>query len=219
MGAAPRFADLPAEIAIFPLAGALLLPHGRLPLNIFEPRYLAMVEDALGAGRLFGMIQPDPALPEGPAGPGLYHIGCLGRIASFSETDDGRYLISLAGMVRFRVAQEQAPRRGYRVVRAAYDGFADDLAPPDAGGVSRAALLGALAGYFTARGLEANQDTLRQMPDAMLPLTLAMACPFDPAEKQALLEAPTPAARAATLLALLQMGSHERDDDAHRNVS
>lgn len=218
-GFAPRIGDLPAEIAVFPLAGALLLPHGRLPLNIFEPRYLAMVEDALAAGRLFGMVQPDPALPEASSGPGLYRVGCLGRIVSFNETDDGRYLIGLAGLLRFRVIAEQAPRRGYRVVRVAYDGFAGDLSPLSDQGVPRAALLAALAGYFAARGLEADQEALRQIPDAMLAVTLAMACPFDPAEKQALLEASDPATRAATLLALLQMGSHERDDEVRRSVS
>src|SRR5208337_111322 len=95
---------LPEVFPIFPLTGALLLPQGRLPLNIFEPRYLAMTEDALAAGRMFGMIQPDRGLPETPTGPGLFRVGCLGRLSSFSETDDGRYLITLAGLIRFRIA-------------------------------------------------------------------------------------------------------------------
>ena len=102
---------------MFPLAGALLLPRGRLPLNIFERRYLAMVEDSLGAGRMFGMIQPDPQQPESDAGPGLYRVGCLGRLSSFSETDDGRYLITLTGLIRFADAAELAMGRGYRRVR------------------------------------------------------------------------------------------------------
>ena len=106
--------DLPAEFAIFPLPEAVLLPRGRLPLNIFEPRYLAMTEDALGAGRMFGMIQPDASLPAGPHGPGLYRVGCLGRISSFSETDDGRFLITLTGLIRFTIVNEVETRRGYR---------------------------------------------------------------------------------------------------------
>ena len=110
----PRLEDLPTEFPVFPLPGALLLPRGKLPLNIFEPRYLAMVEDALAAGRMFGMIQPDPHLPESDTGPGLFRVGCLGRLSSFSETDDGRYLITLTGLLRFTIAEELAMRRGYR---------------------------------------------------------------------------------------------------------
>ena len=124
----PRREDLPEVFPIFPLAGALLLPRGRLPLNIFEPRYLALTEDSLAAGRMFGMIQPDLARPEGPSGPATFRVGCLGRLSSFSETDDGRYLISLAGLIRFRVAEEKEMRRGYRRIRADYAGFEDDLA-------------------------------------------------------------------------------------------
>src|SRR5580692_10240809 len=109
-----RREDLPPEFPLFPLAGALLLPRGRLPLNICEPRYLAMIEDALGAGRMLGMIQPDPQRAGSESEPGLYRVGCLGRLSSFSETDDGRYLITLTGLSRFTVAAEQAMRRGYR---------------------------------------------------------------------------------------------------------
>src|SRR5580704_7610121 len=118
-----RLQDLPTEFPVFPLAGALLLPRGRLPLNIFERRYLAMVEDSLGAGRMFGMIQPDPLRPEGETGPGLYRVGCLGRLSSFSETDDGRYLITLTGMIRFVVAAEVAMGRGYRRVRGDFSPY------------------------------------------------------------------------------------------------
>src|SRR5689334_5183834 len=102
----PRLEDMPAEFAVFPLTGALLLPRGKLPLNIFEPRYLAMVEDSLATGRMFGMIQPDPNLPPGETGPGLYRVGCLGRLSSFSETDDGRFLITLTGLIRFTIGSE-----------------------------------------------------------------------------------------------------------------
>ena len=205
---------LPTIFPVFPLAGALLLPRGKLPLNIFEPRYLAMVEDALGMERLFGMIQPDPQKPDMPAGSALYRIGCLGRIASFSETDDGRYMITLVGVARFAVAEEIAPQRGYRRVCGDFTAFATDLAPApetppfDQPGFDREALLTALRGYFQHRGFDANWDAIGKMPDDALVVTLAMVCPFDPAEKQALLEAPDAAERARTLRTLLEIDTH-----------
>ncbi len=211
----PSFADLPAEIPVFPLSGALLLTQGRLPLNIFEPRYLAMTSDALAAGRMFGMIQPDPGAERGATGPGLYRIGCLGRLTSFAETEDGRFLITLSGLIRFRVAEELALQRGYRRVRADYGPFRNDLGGGEApAALDRAALLAALRPFFLARGIDANWDAVDQASDAMLVLTLAMVCPFEPREKQALLEAEGAEARAAMLVALLQMGAHgEASDD------
>ncbi len=215
-----READLPAEFAVFPLAGALLLPRGKLPLNVFERRYLAMTEDALGAGRLMGMIQPDPNAQAGETGPGLYRVGCLGRLSSFSETDDGRFLITLTGLIRFAVAAELPMVRGYRRVLASYSRFLGDLEDaPQATGVEREALLAALRGYFTRRSFDANWEAIRRMADDALVVTLAMVCPFEPAEKQALLEAPTEADRAATLLALLQMGAAESDQPPGRAAS
>src|SRR6185312_15533802 len=160
----PRLQDLPVEFPVFPLTGALLLPRGRLPLNIFAPRYLAMVEDSLGAGRMFAMIQPDPHAPEGDTGPGLYRIGCLGRMSSFSETDDGRYLITLNGLVRFNIAAELTMGRGYRRVRGDFTGYAADIDPTlQPIGVEREALLTALRGYFAQRNFEANWDAVRRM--------------------------------------------------------
>ncbi len=208
--AAPRaeLAALPAEIAVFPLSGALLLPEGRLPLNIFEPRYLAMTEDSLAAGRMFGMVQPDPAAPRGATGPGLYRIGCLGRLTSFAETEDGRLLVTLTGMIRFRVVEELEMRRGYRRARPDYGAFQADLRPASPPALDRAALLAALRPFFKARGIEANWEAVEQTTDAALVTTLAMVCPFEVPEKQALLEAATPADRAAMLIALLQMGAH-----------
>ena len=201
----PRLADLPAEIAVFPLTGALLLPRGRLPLNIFEPRYLAMTMDALGQGRLFGMVQPDA---RGKAGPGLYRIGCLGRISSFSETDDGRLLITLIGVTRFRILEElPLAQGGYRRVRADYSDFVTDLLEADPPPLDRPALLGALKPYFQVRGIEANWDAVEQTPDALLVTMLAMVCPFDPPEKQALLEAAEGQERAEMLVTLLRMGA------------
>ena len=205
----PAFEDLPPEIAVFPLAGALLLPRGRLPLNIFEKRYLAMTLDSLAAGRMFGMIQPRPGAPAGETGPGLFRAGCLGRLSSFAETEDGRILITLTGVCRFHVAEELPVRRGYRRVRADYAPFrADlDLSPERPSGLDRAALVEALRPFFRLRGIEANWDAMEQTSDSMLVLTLAMVCPFDPLEKQALLEAETPEDRASMLVALLQMGA------------
>jgi hypothetical protein len=204
----PRLADLPSEIAVFPLTGALLLPRGRLPLNIFEPRYLAMTMDALGRGRLFGMVQPDARGKPAVEGPGLYRIGCLGRISSFSETDDGRLLITLIGVARFRIVEELAMAPGgYRRVRADYADFVTDLLEAEPPALDRPALLGALKPYFLARGIEANWEAVEQTPDALLVTMLAMVCPFDPPEKQALLEAAEGPARADMLVTLLRMGA------------
>jgi Lon protease-like protein len=205
----PELADLPEEIAVFPLPGALLLPRARLPLNIFEPRYLALVEDALANRRLFGMIQPQPGGPRGDTGPGLYQVGCLGRLSSFAETEDGRFLITLTGLVRFRVAAEIGMVKGYRRVRADYTPYRDDLdlAQPTPK-VDRATLTEALKPFFRARGIEVNWESVERTSDEMLVLTLCMVCPFEVAEKQALLEAATAEDRAGMLIALLQMGAH-----------
>ncbi len=208
-----RIDELPTEFPVFPLTGALLLPRGKLPLNIFEPRYLAMTEDALGAGRVFGMIQPDPQKTAGPSGPGLYRIGCLGRISSFSETDDGRYLITLSGLTRFAVAVELEMRRGYRRVRADITRFAADLEPaPEAVAFDRDGLLAALRAYFQRRGFDANWDAIAKMPDDTLVVTLAMVCPFNAAEKQALLEASDEDERARTLRTLLEIDTHQPNE-------
>ncbi len=212
MGLQPRMDELPTEFPVFPLGGALLLPQGKLPLNIFEPRYLAMVEDALASGRVIGMVQPDESRPETPSGPALYKIGCLGRLSSFSEAEDGRYLIALTGMIRFAISVELEMQRGYRRVRADLSRFRSDLdGQPSAQEIDRESLTQALRTYFVARGFDANWDAINEMPDDALVDTLAMVCPFDPAEKQALLEAPKSADRASTLLTLLQMGAHSSD--------
>lgn len=205
----PRLSDLPREIAVFPLPGALLLPQGRLPLNIFEPRYLAMTLDSLAQGRMFGMVQPDARAAASASGPALYRVGCLGRLSSFSETDDGRLLITLTGLVRFRIMEELplAPG-GYRRVRADYTEFAADLdLPGESAPLDRAELLSALRPYFRARGIEANWDAVEETADSMLVTTLSMVCPFDVAEKQALLEAPDGVERARMLVALMRMGA------------
>jgi len=216
----PRVEDLPGEFPVFPLSGALLLPRGKLPLRIFEPRYMAMTEDSLGLGRVFGMIQPDPNAAEGETGPGLYRIGCLGRLSSFNETDEGQYLITLTGLTRFAVAAEIEMRRGYRRVRGDFSAFPTDLdlaSRPIS--VEREALVTALRSYFTHRNINANWDAIKLLPDDLLVVTLAMVCPFEPAEKQALLEAPDDTDRASALLTLLQMGALAPDTQGGHSVS
>jgi Lon protease-like protein len=211
----PRPDDLPAEFPVFPLPGALLLPRGKLPLNIFEPRYLAMTDAALAAGRMFAMIQPDASRPPLQGGPALFKVGCLGRLTSFSETEDGRYLITLSGLIRFTILSELPIRHGYRRVRGDFSGYRHDLDPPADPpriGVAREAVLAALRSYFAHRGFDANWDAIGRMPDDTLVTTLCMVCPFEPAEKQALLEAATDADRGAVLLTLLEMGAA---DDAN----
>ena len=216
----PRIEDLPVEFPVFPLPGALLLPRGKLPLRIFEPRYVAMTEDSLGKGRMFGMIQPDPTVPEVATGPGLFRVGCLGRLSSFNESDEGHYLITLTGVIRFAVATELEERRGYRRVRGDFTPYRADLdLQSQPIGTPREILLTALRGYFTHRGIDANWHAIKRLPDDMLTVTLAMVCPFEPAEKQALLEAPTDTERAAALLVLLQMGALSQDAPGGRSVS
>jgi Lon protease-like protein len=216
----PRAEDLPSEFPVFPLTGALMLPRGKLPLNIFEPRYKAMVEDALGLGRMFGMIQPDTTQPEGPSGPTLFRIGCLGRMSAFSETDDGRYQVTLTGVIRFEVAAEVVGRRGFRRVQGAMAAFVGDLdLAPKPITVERDILLTALRGFFSHRGVEANWDAIKRLTDDNLVITLAMVCPFEPAEKQALLEAGTMGEQAEMLLTLLRMGAVGPDSSGGRAVS
>ncbi|WP_376096780.1 LON peptidase substrate-binding domain-containing protein [Roseomonas sp. CCTCC AB2023176] len=203
----PALHALPREIGIFPLPGALLLPGGRLPLNVFEPRYLALVEDALSNGRHFGMIQPDAAAGATAKGPALYRVGCLGRLSSFAETEDGRFLITLTGVARFTVAQELDLTRGHRNVAADYAEFAADLADPEDSGVNRDNLLAALRAYFRAKEIDANWEAVERMDTAALVTNLSMVCPFEALEKQALLEAPDTEARAEMLEALLRIDS------------
>ncbi|MFZ5791345.1 MAG: LON peptidase substrate-binding domain-containing protein [Pseudomonadota bacterium] len=200
----PAFEELPATIPVFPLAGVLLLPHGRLPLNIFEPRYLAMTCDALKAERLIGMIQPAEAERPGHV-PALRAVGCVGRITAFSETDDGRYLITLAGLARFRVAEELPTVSGYRRVRPDFAPFAADMAETPPLELDRARLLRALKGYLHQKGIKADWQQIERSADGALVTSLAMVCPFEPQEKQALLEAATPTERGRVLTALIEM--------------
>lgn len=202
----PNFQELPETLPVFPLSGVLLLPRGLLPLNIFEPRYLAMVDDTLGGHRLIGMIQPQAAEEErGDGPPPLYEVGCAGRITSFEETDDGRYLITLTGVCRFRAGPELPLQRGYRRVKAHWSGYEVDYLGSEATFLDRDRLRTALVAYFQRNEINANWKAIEETPDERLLTSLAMICPFAPPEKQALLEAPTVAERGETLISLLEM--------------
>ena len=195
---------LPVAVPVFPLAGAILLPRGTLPLNIFEPRYLAMVRDAMAAtgaaNRVIGIIQPR-SMGEPPP---LFDVGCIGRIGDYRETDDGRILIALTGITRFRVAAELDRTTLYRQVMADYHDFSEDREEPDPlTAAARASLEDVLRVYLDAQGLSADWDAVRAADDDSLVTTLSGVCPFDPAEKQALLEAEDLPERAATLTALM----------------
>ena len=203
---APGFAELPESLPIFPLTGVLLLPRGRLPLNIFEPRYLAMTEDALRAERLIGMVQPQDGA--GDAGePPVYRTGCAGRMTSFSETEDGRYLITLTGLARFDIARELPRDRLYRRVVPDWRPYRDDL-EPEAAPIDRARLLKALKPFLERHGVVADWPAVEATPDDRLVTTVAMVAPFRPSEKQALLEARGLAERARLLTALVEMSAH-----------
>jgi Lon protease-like protein len=196
--------ELPDTIAIFPLAGALLLPRSRLPLNIFEPRYLQMIEDTIKTdGRLIGMVQPN-AIP-GRTGHGLHTIGCAGRITQFSETEDGRYMITLGGVSRFRVIREVEGFSPYRKCDVSWDGFDRDLGDAEQDETfNRASFLDLLGRYFDALGLSADWDTLEDAEDELLINSLSMMLDFDGEDRQALLEAPSLQTRRETLVTLIE---------------
>jgi len=204
--------DCPDTLRVFPLSGALLLPRGQMPLNIFEPRYLAMVDDALRTDRLVGMIQPDPEEGGSPPVPRLYRVGCAGRITQFAETGDGRYLITLTGVGRFRVEEELAVTTPFRCCRVAFDVFAADFqarAGEDA--VDRPAVLKSLRDFVEANDLKVDWRGIEQAPNEALVNALCMMSPFGPREKQALLEAPDLKSRAEALIALTEI-ELARDD-------
>ena len=195
---------LPAILPIFPLTGVLLLPRGRLPLNIFEPRYLAMTRDALAGERLIGMVQPsDPAASA--SNPPVYPTGCAGRITSFSETDDGRFLITLTGTSRFRIREELPLLEGYRRVVPDWHEFARDLGNEEEPSFDRERLLRGLKGYFQQHQISADWDAITSVSGERLVSSIAMICPFDPSEKQALLEATDLVERARLLTTIVEM--------------
>jgi len=209
-----KVSDLPALIPVFPLDGALLLPGCQLPLRIFEPRYLNMVDDAMSGHRLIGMIQ---TLPGGDrARPNLVGVGCVGRITAYAETGDGSYMITLTGVCRFGVDDEPGLPTPYRQVRPDFARFSADLEEDDSPlAFDRTAFLAVLRRYLDHKGLDVEWDAARQAPAIALINSLAMGLPLDPQEKQALLEADTMAERARVLSALLEIDAagDATDDD------
>ncbi|MBC6983816.1 LON peptidase substrate-binding domain-containing protein [Caulobacter sp. 17J80-11] len=207
-----KVTDLPQVIPVFPLDGALLLPRGQLPLNIFEPRYLNMVDDAMAGERVIGMIQ---TVGGQRARPDLANIGCIGRVTAYSETSDGRYLVTLTGVARFRVIAELPVQTPYRQVQVDYEPFHEDLKPsPEDFAFDREHFLEALKAYLARRALDVDWATAEAAPEEALVNSLSMALPFDPAEKQALLEADSLVDRRKALTALLQIDAADPSDGA-----
>lgn len=210
MSGDPDADRLPAEIPIFPLTGALLMPQGRLPLYIFEPRYLAMIEDAIKGDRLIGMVQPIEAdAEERQHEPPVHATGCAGRITQFKETPEDRFEIVLEGFSRFDIESELTGRNGYRVVAANWDRFVEDRGGDESlDGVLRSRLLQSLDRFLAARGVVPDEGAIDELNGAELVAAIAMACPFHAIEKQAVLESEAVSARAELLTALLDMAAH-----------
>lgn len=205
--------DLPDVIPLFPLPGALLLPRSRLPLHLFEPRYLAMLEDALKTPqRLIGMIQPNKV--PGREGPGLFSIGCAGRITQFSETEDGRYMVTLGGVSRFRLSEEIEGFTPYRRARVSWTGFERDMGAEEKDpAFDRPGFLKGLSQFFDSQDLHTDWDSLKEADDELLINSLSMLLGFEPEDKQALLEAPSLSTRRETLVTLIQFALRGGDED------
>jgi len=205
-----RPADLPPVIPVFPLRGAILLPRATLPLNIFEPRYLAMVEAAMSGSRVIGLLQPDGGSQEeeSPSGKNcqLRPVGCVGRITTYQELEDGRYIITLTGVARFKVVNEVSSEAPFRVMKVSYDDFANDFqAGFGENEVDRDRLLHVLRNYLDANNLKADWNAILRASSEVLINALSVMSPYGPEEKQALLEAPDLKSRADVLIALAEM--------------
>lgn len=208
-------ADLPPAVPVFPLSGALLLPRTQLPLNIFEPRYIDMIDAALSGNRLIGMVQPASGGPVAdPDKPSLADVGCVGRLTGFQETGDGRYMITLQGVTRFKVATELEALTRYRQVEADFAPFAGDLkCGQGEDDVDRNGLLKTLRAYLDANSLEADWQSVSEAETEVLVNALCMMCPYGPQEKQALLEARDLKTRAETLIAITEMDLARSEND------
>lgn len=204
--------DCPGVIPVFPLPGALLLPRGQMPLNIFEPRYLEMIDDAFRDGhRLIGMIQPDVAHSSKAERPTLFRVGCAGRITQLAETGDGRYILELTGVARFKIVEELTVLTGYRQCKVDFYSFADDFtARKGEDDVDREAVLEALTDFLKVNDLKVDWEGVENAPNEALVNALAMMSPYGPAEKQALLEAPDLKTRAEILVAVTEMDLAKR---------
>lgn len=202
---APPFESLPEILPVFPLEGVLLLPRGQLPLNIFEPRYRAMIEDALTSNRLIGMIQPRAGAAIGAGEPALYETGCAGKITEFTETKDGRYLVTLTGISRFSIRESAEMRAGYRRVETNWIPWRHDLHAAGCLNIDRERLTTMLRSYFALHAMSCRWEYVDDTPDEKLITCLSMICPFSPEEKQALLEAKTCRDRAGVFMAMLEM--------------
>jgi Lon protease-like protein len=206
--------QLPSRFPIFPLSGAILLPGGNLPLNIFEPRYLQMVKDARRGDQVIGMIQPSAP---GGGEPPLYPVGCAGKITNFEATEDGRNLITLTGLCRFEIAKELTVATPYRQVIADFEPWLGDLEPEAAPDSMRPHLVEALRTYFAVHDISVDWGQIDRAPLEGLLTSLAMICPFEPSEKQALLETPDAAELGRTLVALLKMGTLDNENCSIRH--
>lgn len=206
--------DLPEMIPIFPLPGALLLPRARLPLHLFEPRYLTMLDDALKTPeRLIGMVQPN-RIPGRNGGTGLHTIGCVGRVTQFSETEDGRYMVTLSGVSRFRVLEEVEGFTPYRRAKVSWTGFERDKGPSETDdGFNRDRFMNLLSRYFTAQELQTDWESLQEAEDELLINSLSMLLGFEPEDKQALLEAPSLSTRRETLVTLIEYAMRGGDNE------
>jgi uncharacterized protein len=206
-------AGLPQTLAIFPLEGALLLPHGQLPLHIFEQRYRSMIEEALGNARMLGMIQPrvrhEHPIPDDVD---VFDTGCAGRIISFAETEDGRFVITLRGVCRFRIAEELPLYRGFRRVVPDFAPFHDDLQPASEEGVDRPRLLAAARAFLSMKSIACDWQAAEAASSQALVTSLAMSCPFEPGEKQALLECMSLSDRCGLLISLFEMAMLASDE-------
>lgn len=214
MTSSPLTQESPVELPIFPLEGAVLLPGGDLPLNIFEPRYIAMIKAALAGDRLIGMIQPCSCPEKIPAGARpFYLIGCAGRISSFEETKDGRFLINLHGLARFEMVSHRLCEAGYREASVNFAPYTNDFKEPEAlpECLTRPSLIGKLTDYLGREGLSVDWDLAENIPDHRFYTLLAMICPFTPAEKQALLEAPTFEDRCQMMKCLMDIACAEEE--------
>ena len=212
----PSFERLPDTLPIFPLSGVLLLPGGKLPLNIFEPRYLSMIFDSLAGHRMIGMVQPmqpggyaGDGMPADDGAPKVHQVGCAGRVVSFNETEDGRLLLALSGVCRFQISRElDLAHGGYRRVSALFSPYRADLDYADEMvTLDRERLMAALAAFFRGKNLSTDWDSVKKADDLNLVNSLSMVLPFGPAEKQALLEAADTSARAKLLVAFLEMAA------------